>query len=145
LRIGIAILLTLPGCSSSEEHRALDWVVTSHRGKLGGYSALTDQGANSLVGHAVHLGTTTVSGNERCERPEFVERTVVAGPFMALEYQSTAGRLGVHETDSVTVVEVLCEGAPWSALGGKVIFTSTAVGYAPWERRFFVVRPKETG
>ena len=144
MRSTLAILLALTGCSSSEEGRSLDWVVTSHRGKLGGYSALSNQSADSLVGHAVHLGTPTVSGEDRCERPEFDERTVMAGPFMAVEYQSTAGRLGVHETDSVTVLEVLCDGGPWSALGGKVIFTSNAVGYAPWERRFFVVRPKET-
>ena len=144
MRISIAILLALTGCSSSEEGRSLDWVVTSHRGPFGKYSALSRQGADSLVGHAVHLGTPTVSGEERCERPEFVERTVMAGPFMAVEYRASSGRLGVQETDSVTVLEVLCNGDPWSALGCKVIFTSNSIGYAPWENRLFVLRPKVT-
>lgn len=142
MRTVAAILLALSGCAPGEE-RPLDWVVTSHRGMGRRYSALTSQGADSLVGHKIHLGTPSVSGEDRCERPEFVERTVVAGPFMAVEYEATSGSLGVQPMDSVTVVEVQCDGGPWSALGGTVIFTSNAMGLAPWENRLFLVRPKQ--
>lgn len=137
------LLLALTGCTSDDE-RSLDWVVTSHRGMGRKYSALTHAGADSLVGRTIHLGTPAISEDDRCERPEIVERHVMAGPFMAVEYDATAGSLGINQTDSVSVVEVVCDGSQWSALGGKVIFISEALGYAPWENRLFVVRPKQT-
>lgn len=63
---------------------------------------------------------------------------------MVVEHESTAGRLGLDDADSVSVVEVLCDGSPWSALGGKVIFTRFDLGFAPWENRLFIVRPQRS-
>jgi hypothetical protein len=135
------LLLALSACGEPDAD-PVEWVVTSHRGMGRPYTAITDQQADRLVGLTIRLGTPAVSQDERCEQPQFIERRVMAAPFMAAEYESSTFAINVDDRDSVDVLDVLCQGSPWSALGGKVIFTSRSLGYAPWENRMFLIRPK---
>jgi hypothetical protein len=136
------LVLAAAGCSAPADE-SIDWVVTSHRGMGRAYSDLTRAGADSLVGRRIRLGTPAVSHDDRCDQPRYVERRVLAEPFMATEYALTAGHVGADAADSLDVLDVFCEGSPWSALGGKVIFTSDVRGYALWEGRLFTIRPME--
>jgi hypothetical protein len=136
------LLLVASACGGSDA-TPIEWVVTSHRGMGRRYSDITDKQADSLVGLTIRLGTPAFSLDETCERPTYVERRVMAAPFMATEYELSTGSINVDGRDSIDVIDVMCQGSPWSTLGGKVIFTSDALGYAPWENRLFIIRPKD--
>ena len=79
-----------------------------------------------------------VSGGTRCDAPRYAPRLVPRDSFLAAEYKLPAGALRrAALPERVTVLEVSCGGAPWSALGGRLIGIGTDRVLAPWDGVFF--------
>jgi hypothetical protein len=145
-RIAVSIFLLLPpaalACAGArDEEPPLDlegvWTVVGHHAP--GVAGMSEVDAEDWRGQTVRLTPArAVSGGTRCDAPRYTPRLVPRDSFLAAEYQLPAGalrRAGLPER--VTVLEVSCGGAPWSALGGRLIGIGTDRVLAPWDGVFF--------
>ena len=113
------------------------WTVVGHR--IPAISAMSDTEAARWHGRTVRLDLTqAVSEENHCDRPTYETRRVGRASLLGEEFDLQPGPLPPLEAlDSLTLLEVRCGGAPWTAMGGRLIGVDSARAYAPWDGVFF--------
>lgn len=113
------------------------WTVVGHHNP--GISALTDEQARARYGETVRLtASTAISLGNRCNEPGYAARSVPAEAFLAGEFKLSPGSLKpLTGRNQIRVMEVSCGGAPWSALGARLIEIDRDRALAPWDGVFF--------
>ena len=113
------------------------WTVVGHR--IPAIGAMSDAEAARWHGRTVRLDVTqAVSEENHCDRPTYATRRVVGASLLGGEFNLGPGRLPLLDTlDTLTLLEVRCGGAPWTAMGGRLIGIDSARAYAPWDGVFF--------
>jgi hypothetical protein len=100
---------------------------------------MSEMDAEDRRGRMIRLTPTgAVSGGTRCEAPRYAPHRVSRDSFLAAEYKlpgDALRRAGLPER--VTVLEVSCGGAPWAAMGGRLIGIEADRALAPWNGIFF--------
>lgn len=143
-----AVLLAA-GCASQpatepEERAVLPpeqtgiWTVVAHHAP--GVSAMSDTEASAWHGLSVRLeADAAFVPDAHCAAPTYTARTVEADHFLATEYRIRSEQLGaLRGSEQITVLELACDGAPWSAPGGRLLMTSNADRvWMPWDGVFF--------
>jgi hypothetical protein len=113
------------------------WTVNGY--SIPGISAVTDAEARAHDGQTVVLAPTeALSNGERCAEPKYPARAVDTEGFLAMEFnlppesvKPVAGR------DLITVVDVSCAGAAWTAFGSLLIVVDNDHVLAPWDGAFY--------
>jgi hypothetical protein len=113
------------------------WTVTGY--STPGISAMTEGEAQAHDGQTVQFAAAeALSNGERCAAPKYPARAVDTEDFLAAEFNLPPESLKpVAGKDSVTVVEVSCDGAPWTAFGSLVIAIDADHVVTPWDGVFF--------
>jgi hypothetical protein len=113
------------------------WTVVAHYAP--GISAMTDDEAKAHDGQTVQLtGTEARSNGERCAPPRYVARSVVTEDFLATEFNLPPESLKpVEKRPELTVVEVGCGDAAWTAFGSLLIAIGPDRALTPWDGVFF--------
>ena len=123
------------------------WKVTGY--SMPGISAMTESEARAHDGQTVELGTAeALSNGERCAAPKYPARSVDTEDFLATEFNLPPESLKpVAGKDSITVVEISCDDAPWTAFGSLVIAIDADHALTPWDGVFFALErtPKQAG
>jgi hypothetical protein len=127
----------VPAPDSAGPELAGTWTVVGH--SIPAVSAMSDAEAARWHGRTVRLDLTqAVSEENHCDRPTYDTRRVGRASLLGGEFNLPPGRLPPLEgLDSVTLLEVRCGGAPWTAMGGRLIGVDSARAYAPWDGVFF--------
>ncbi|MGI9037572.1 MAG: hypothetical protein ACR2GQ_01805, partial [Gemmatimonadota bacterium] len=140
LALCAAIALTSAACRGSEEEAAAEgpasaaadssaavtsdltdltgnWTVVAHR--IPGVSAMGGAEAASWHRRTLRLeGTEALTSGGRCGDPNYEKRTADLDSLLAAGFKITPARLGFSEDhDRVRVLQVSCEGDPWTAMG----------------------------
>ena len=142
----VSVFLLLPcgalACGEKrDEMKPLDlegvWTVVGHHAP--GVAGMSQLDAEDWQGQTVRLTPVrAVSGGARCDAPQYARHLLARDSFLAAEYKLPADalrRAGLPER--MTVLEVSCGGAPWSAMGGRVIGIGADRALAPWDGMFF--------
>lgn len=128
------------GCASTQDPTDLrgTWTVTGHL--IPGISAMSEAEASAWRGKTLQLGEALAISNEtRCETPRYSTEAVLTSQLLA-DYKLPPGRLlPLDSLDHATVLHVSCDGAPWGAMGGRVIGISAAEALAPWDGVLFTL------
>ena len=145
-RIAVSVFLLLPlaalACAGArDEPPPLDlegvWTVVGHHAP--GVAGMSEVDAEDWRGQTVRLTPArAVSGGTRCDAPLYAPRLVPRDSFLAAEFKLPDGalrRAGLPER--MTVLEVSCGGAPWAAMGGRLIGIGADRALAPWDGVFF--------
>lgn len=113
------------------------WTVTGY--SIPGISAMTESEAKAHDGQTVEFGTAeALSNGERCAAPKYPARSVDTEDFLASEFNLPPESLKpVAGKDSITVVEISCDDAPWTAFGSLVIAIDADHALTPWDGAFF--------
>jgi predicted small lipoprotein YifL len=113
------------------------WTVTGY--SMPGISAMTEGEAKAHDGQTVKFAAEeALSNGERCAAPKYPGRSVDTEEFLAAEFNLPPESLKpVAGKDSVTVVEVSCDDAPWTAFGSLVIAIDADHVVTPWDGVFF--------
>ncbi len=112
------------------------WVVARHL--LPGISAMSDAEAASWDDRTLTISDSAVVGTDaRCALPSYGE-SLVQSDSIRWSYRLAPGALPLREPSS-TVLEVLCDGAPWTEFGGTLIVTHPDTILVPWDGVFFVL------
>jgi uncharacterized membrane protein len=155
-----AIALTSAACRGSEEEAAAEgpasaaadssaavtsdltdltgnWTVVAHR--IPGVSTMGGAEAASWHGRTLRLeGTEALTSGGRCGDPNYEKRTADLDSLLAAGFKITPARLGFSEDhDRVRVLQVSCEGDPWTAMGAFLIEIDEEHAFAPWDGVFF--------
>lgn len=116
------------------------WTVVGHH--LPGVSALSDDAARARYGETVRLtANTATSPGQRCDKPRYATRRVPIDSYLASEFKLPPGSvkpLVAHE--QITVLEVACSGALWTALGARLLEIDSNRTLAPWDGVFYELR-----
>jgi hypothetical protein len=112
------------------------WTVTGHL--IPGISAMSEAEASAWHGTILQLGEALAISNEnRCAAPRYSTEAVLTSQLLA-DFKLPPGRLlALDALDRATVLQVSCHGAPWGAMGGRVIGISADEALAPWDGVFF--------
>ena len=74
----------------------------------------------------------------RCSDPGYVPTRVVPDDFLAEHYKLAPGSLKpLAGRSQMQVLQVQCDGRPWTALGGSVLEIDRNRALAPWDSVFF--------
>jgi hypothetical protein len=123
------------------------WKVTGY--SMPGITAMTEDEARAHEGQTVELGDAeALSNGERCAAPKYPVRSVDTEDFLAAEFNLPPESLKpVAGKDSITVVEISCDDAPWTAFGSLVIEVDADHVLTPWDGAFFELEraPKHGG
>ena len=113
------------------------WTVVGHH--LPGVSAMTEAEASAWRGRTVRLTQAgAASGESHCKSAVYATRMVPRDSLLSAEYRLTADRLSrAGLAERVTVLDVLCAGTPWPAVGGRLIGIGADRALAPWDGVFF--------
>lgn len=113
------------------------WTVVGHHAP--GVGAMTGAEAERRHGGTVRLmSDRAVAAGSQCDAPRYATRVVARDSFLASEFKlgpSALGRAGLPQ--DVTVLEVSCGGAPWAAMGGRLLGIGPDRALAPWDGLFF--------
>ena len=103
-----------------------------------GISAMSEAEASAWRGKTLQLGAElAISNEDRCETPRYSTEAVLTSQLLA-DFKLPPGRLlALDSLDHATVLQVSCNGAPWGAMGGRVIGISADEALAPWDGVFF--------
>lgn len=127
---------TPPSSPAAFDHT---WQIVGHR--FPGVSAIGEAEAAQWHGRFLHLQAHRAgNGVAICDAATYREHRVQAGPFLDTEYRIPAAALGVPADASAWVIEVQCEGQPWTVLGGRILSFGAAGEFAVWDGVFFVLR-----
>jgi len=117
------------------------WVVFAHR--VPGVSAMTEAQAFNQHGHIVELhADRAISFPDTCARPEYRETHARADSLLALDYRIRATDLGLAPDAQLRVFDVVCDGALWPVMGGRIFWDAPDHGFAVWDGVFFELRPR---
>jgi len=116
------------------------WTVVGHY--MPGISAMTDEEAKAHDGQTVQLGASeALSNGERCAPPRYPARNVVTEDYLATEFNLPPEALKpVEKRAELTVVEVACGDAPWTAFGSLLIALGPQRALTVWDGVFFELR-----
>jgi heat shock protein HslJ/uncharacterized membrane protein len=120
------------------------WTIVGHQ--MPGVSALTDAQARARYGETLRLTEhAAVSSGDRCTEPRYSTRQVPAASFLAEQYRLAPGSLAPLATrNQLRILEVTCGGAPWTALGARLLELDRDRALAPWNGVFFeLVRDRD--
>jgi len=120
------------------------WTVVAHH--IPGVSALSDEAARARYGETVRLtASAAISSGQRCGEPNYSARTVPAGSYLASEFKLPPGSLQpIAAQQQIQLMEVSCGGAPWNALGARLLGIDVDRALAPWGGVFFeLVRDRD--
>jgi hypothetical protein len=123
------------------------WTVVGH--SMPGISTMSEGEAKAHDGQTVKLDTAeALSNGERCAAPRYPARSVDTEDFLATEFNLPPETLKpVAGKPTITVVEISCDDAPWTAFGSLVIAIDADHALTPWDGVFFELerRPKQGG
>ena len=104
-----------------------------------GVSALSDDQARARYGETVRLtANVAISSGNRCSEPGYAARSVPAESYLASEYKLPLGGLKpLAGRNQIRLMEVSCGGAPWTALGARLLEIDRDRALAPWDGVFF--------
>jgi hypothetical protein len=113
------------------------WTVAGH--SIPGISAVSEDEATAHDGQIVQLDPMqALSNGERCVAPGYPARSVDTEDYLASEFnlppeslQALAGK------DHVTIVEISCDGGPWTAFGSLLIVIDANRALTPWDGAFY--------
>ncbi len=116
------------------------WTVVGH--SMPGASAVSEDEANAHDGQTVELDAAqALSNGERCDAPGYPARSVDTEDYLAGEFnlppeslQPLAGR--AH----VTIVEISCNGGPWTPFGSLLIAIDANRALTPWDGAFYELK-----
>ncbi len=113
------------------------WTVIGHHRP--GISAMIDDDAAVWHGQTVRLtATEAISPDNHCDQPTYATQTQARDRFLAQEFHLPPGRLApLASVEQLTLLEVSCAGAPWTAMGGLLIEIDPDRALAPWDGVFF--------
>ena len=113
------------------------WTVTGH--VMPGVSAMNEDTAKARDGQTLQLTeTTATSSDEHCATPKYPTRDVPTEEFLATEFNLPLESLKEFEgRDQVTIVEISCDGAPWTAFGSLLLKIDADHVFTPWDGVFF--------
>jgi hypothetical protein len=99
---------------------------------------MSETEASAWHGTILQLGEALAISNEnRCAAPRYSTEAVLTRQLLA-DFKLPPGRiLALDALDRATVLQVSCHGAPWGAMGGRVIGISADEALAPWDGVFF--------
>jgi len=113
------------------------WTVVSHHSP--GISALSDDQARARYGETVRLtANVAISSGNRCSEPGYAARSVPAESYFASEFKLPPGSLKpLAGRNQIRLMDVSCGGAPWTALGARLLEIDRDRALAPWDGVFF--------
>jgi heat shock protein HslJ/uncharacterized membrane protein len=113
------------------------WTVVGHH--LPGTSALSDDEARARYGETVRLtARSAIAPGAQCREPRYAARRAPANQYLADEFKLPADSLKpLAGRSQIQVMEVSCAGAPWRALGARLIEVDRDRALAPWNGVFF--------
>ena len=115
------------------------WTVVAHF--MPGVSAMNDEAAKAHYGQTLQLTeTAATSSAEHCATPKYPTREVPSEEFLASEFNLPPESLKPLEgRDQLTIVEISCDGAPWTAFGSLLLVIDAEHAFTPWDGVFFVL------
>jgi hypothetical protein len=115
------------------------WTVVAHF--MPGVSAMNDDAAKAHYGQTLQLTVTdAISSAEHCAAPKYPTRDVPTEAFLASEFNLPPESLKPLEgRDQLTIVEISCNGAPWTAFGSLLLVIDAEHAFTPWDGVFFVL------
>jgi heat shock protein HslJ/uncharacterized membrane protein len=113
------------------------WTIVGHHGP--GVGAMSDDRAKSHYGESLRLtANSAIAAGSRCSDPLYVPNRVVPDDFLAERFKLAPGSLKpLAGKSQMQVLEVQCDGRPWSALGGSLIELDRTRALAPRDGVFF--------
>ncbi len=120
------------------------WTIVGHHRP--GVSAQSDGQARARHGETQRLtGQAAVSSGNRCAEPRYATRQVPAAGFLAEQFRLAPGSLApLAARSQLRIMEVTCDGAPWTALGATLLELDRDRALAPWDGIFFeLVRDRD--
>ncbi|MEZ4649379.1 MAG: hypothetical protein R3E97_11485 [Candidatus Eisenbacteria bacterium] len=113
------------------------WTVVGHY--IPGFSAMSEAEAAAHHGDVVRFAEREAQSAEaHCDAPTYSARTVAAEPYFETEYRIPYWSLPpLRDSEDVTLLEVRCDGSPWSVLGALLIMIAADRALAPWDGVFF--------
>ena len=113
------------------------WTVTGH--VTPGVSIMNEDAAKARHGQTLELTeTAATSSGEHCATPRYPTRDVPTEEFLATEFNLPPESLKEFEgRDQVTIVEISCDGAPWTAFGSLLLEIDAGHVFTPWDGVFF--------
>lgn len=103
---------------------------------------MSDSDAGAWHGQTVRLtAAEAISSGIRCSRPTYATRAVARDSFLAEAFHLPPGRLALLASlATLTLLEVSCGGAPWTAMGGLLIEIDADRALAPWDGVYFELK-----
>src|SRR5687768_12197021 len=113
------------------------WTIVGHHSP--GVSAMSDGQAKSHYGESLRLtANSAIAPGSRCSDPRYVPNRVVPDDFLAEQYKLAPGSLKpLAGRSQMQVLEIQCDGRPWTAFGGSVLELDRSRALAPWDGVFF--------
>ena len=113
------------------------WTVVAHY--IPGTSAMGDGEARTRYGKTLRLtASAAISSGQECREPRYATRSVPPEQYLASEFKLPPGSLKpLIGRGQMQLMEVSCGGAPWPALGAKLIEIDANRALAPWDGVFF--------
>lgn len=117
-----------------------EWRVVGH--VVPGVSAMTSARAASWTGRSLEFGPRSArSPNGDCVAASFTERVVSTDALLSGQYGVPVETVPpLAALDEVTVIDVLCDGASWGAVGQTVLVLDERRAMTPWDGVFFELR-----
>jgi hypothetical protein len=115
------------------------WTVVAHF--MPGVSAMNDEAARAHYGQTLQLTeTAATSSDEHCAAPKYPTRDVPTEEFLASEFNlPPEGLKPLEGKDQLTIVEISCDGTPWTAFGSLLLVIDADHAFTPWDGVFFVL------
>lgn len=113
------------------------WTIVGHHSP--GVSAMSDGQAKMRYGESLRLtANSAIAPGSRCSDPGYVPNRVVPDDFLAERYKLAPGSVKpLAGRSQMQVLQVECDGRPWTALGGTVLELDRNRALAPWDGVFF--------
>ncbi len=113
------------------------WTVVGHYSP--GTSAISDDQARARYGETVRLtASAAISSGKRCSEPEYSANTESAEAYLASKFKLPPdGLKPLAGRTQIRLMEVSCAGAPWPALGARLLQIDRDRALAPWDGVFF--------
>ena len=100
---------------------------------------MNDDEARARYGETLRLTeNAAISSGQDCREPRYATRSVPPEQYLASEFKLPPGSLRpLKGRGQIQLMEISCGGAPWSALGAKLLEIDSDRALAPWDGVFF--------